>query len=73
MNKLGSYITKLMTIIIDKEEEDQFVKNLAMSELKGLGVEIQKFIKKHQEILFDKTIETHKKQLLQEDKNVKNK
>ena len=32
MNKLGSYITKLMTTVLDNEQE-QFVKDLALSEL----------------------------------------
>ncbi len=52
MNKLGSYITKLMTTVLDNEQE-QFVRDLALSE-------------------FDKAKETEK-QLLQEDKDVKDK
>ena len=71
MNKLGSYITKLMTTVIDKEQEE-FVKELALSELTRLNVDVNDFIRKHMKDDFDKAKETEK-QLLQEDKNVKNK
>jgi len=64
MNKLGSYISKLMTTILDKEQE-QFVKDLALSELTRLNVDVNEFIKKHEKDIFDKQQE---KQLLQEDK-----
>ena len=43
MNKLGSYITKLMTTII---EEEDFIKNLALDELKKLNGDIEGFIRK---------------------------
>ena len=63
MNKLGSYITKLMTTII---EEEDFIKNLAIDELKKLNGDIEGFIRKQcQE---DKDLEKTEKQLLQEDK-----
>ena len=39
-DKLGTYITKLMTTILDKEQED-FVKELAMSELGRLKFNIE--------------------------------
>ena len=71
MNKLGSYITKLMTTILDTEQEE-FVKELALSELKRLNVDMNDFIRKHTKDEIDKIKETEK-QLLQEDKNVKNK
>ena len=71
MNKLGSYITKLMTTVIDKEQE-QFVKDLALSELKRLNVDMNDFIRKHTKDDFDKAKETEKK-LLQEDRDVKDK
>ena len=64
MNKLGSYITKLMTTVIDKEQE-QFVKDLALSELKRLNVNVEEFLTKHTKDMYDKQQE---KQLLQEDK-----
>ena len=71
MNKLGSYISKLMRIVINKEEK-QFVKDLALSELERLSVDVDEFIRKHRKDMFDKKQE--EKQLLQEDKkNVKNK
>ena len=73
MNKLGGYITKLMTIVVDKEQE-QFVKDLALSEIEKLNVDVNEFILKHKEDVFDKAKKEKEKQLLQEDKkNVKNK
>ena len=71
MNKLGSYITKLMTTVLDNEQE-QFVRDLALGELKRLNVDVNEFINKHTKDDFDKAKETEK-QLLQEDKDVKNK
>ena len=72
MNKLGSYITKLMTTVIDKEQE-QFVKDLALSELTRLNVDVNEFIRKHTKDDSDEVEKTEKK-LLQEDKeNVKDK
>ena len=71
MNKLGSYITKLMTTVLDSEQEE-FVRELALSELTRLNVDVNDFIKKHKKDPIDE-LET-KKQLLQEDKkNVKDK
>jgi hypothetical protein len=71
MNKLGSYITKLMTTVLD-EEQEEFVTNLALNELKKLNVDINEFIRKHTKDISDE-IEKTEKQLLQEDKDVKNK
>ena len=71
MNKLGSYITKLMVTVLDNEQ-DQFVKDLALSELTRLNVDVNEFINKHTMDNIDKIKETEK-QLLQEDKNVKDK
>ena len=72
MNKLGGYITKLMTTILDSEQE-QFVKDLALSELQRLNVDVNDFIRKHTKDISDE-IEQTKKQLLQEDKeNVEDK
>ena len=67
MNKLGGYISRLMTTVIDKEQE-QFVKDLALSELTRLNVDVNEFIKKHEKDIFDKKQEQQEKQLLQEDK-----
>ena len=71
MNKLGNYITKLMTTVLDSEQE-QFVKELALSELTRLNVDVNDFIRKHTKDDFDKAKETEKK-LLQEDRDVKDK
>ena len=72
MNKLGNYITKLMTTVLDSEQE-QFVKDLALSELERLNVDVNDFIRKHTKDISDE-IEKTEKRLLQEDKkNVKDK
>ena len=71
MNKLGGYITKLMTTILDSEQE-QFVKELALGELTRLNVDVNDFIRKHTKDEIDKIKETEKK-LLQEDRDVKDK
>ena len=72
MNKLGSYISKLMTTVLDSEQEE-FVRDLALSELTRLNVDVNDFIIKHTKDDFDKAKEKQDKQLLQEDRNVKNK
>ena len=72
MNKLGSYITKLMTTILDTEQEE-FVKELALSELKRLNVDVNDFIRKHTKDDLDKIKETEKKLLQEDKKNVKDK
>ena len=69
-NKLGTYITKLMTTILDNEQEE-FVKNLAFSELKRLNIDIEEFLRKNSKDDSEEVVKT-KKILLQEDKeNVK--
>ena len=71
-DKLGSYISTLMTTIIDKKQE-QFVQDLAWNELNRINVDIEEFLRKHSR---DDSGESEKtvKQLLQEDKeNVKDK
>ena len=71
-NKLGTYITKLMTTILEKDQED-FVKNLAFSELKRLNVDIEEFLRKNSKD-DSENVEKTEKILLQEDKeNGKNK
>ena len=72
MNKLGSYITKLMTTVIDSEQE-QFVRDLALGEIKRLNVDMNDFIRKHTKDDIDKIKETEKKLLQEDKKNVKNK
>ena len=71
MNKLGDYISKLMMTVLDSEQE-QFVKDLALSELQRLNVDVNEFINKHTKDDIDKIKETEKK-LLQEDRDVKDK
>ena len=71
-DKLGIYITKLMTTILDKEQEE-FVVNLAFSELRRLNVDIEEFLRKNSQDDSEEAIKT-KKILLQEEKeNVKDK
>jgi|TARA_Y100000310_G_scaffold280751_1_gene300698 hypothetical protein len=70
-DKLGPYVQRLMTTIIDNEQE-QFVKDLAWDELKRLGTNIEEFLRKHS-LDDSKEREKTEKILLQEDKNVKNK
>ena len=72
MNKLGSYISKLMTTVLDNEQE-QFVKDLALSELERLNVDVNDFIRKHTKDDLDKIKETEKKLLQEDKKNVKDK
>ena len=62
MNKLGNYITKLMTTGLDSEQEE-FVKELALGELNRLNVDMNDFIRKHTKDDFDKAKETEKKLL----------
>ena len=65
-NKLGPYIGKLMTTVMDNKEDD-FVKELALSELTRLKVNINEFLVKHLQA-DDVAEEKPEKQLLQEDK-----
>ena len=66
-DKLGPYITKLMTTVIEKEHED-FVKELAFGELKRLNVNIEEFLRKNSKDDSEEVTKTEK-QLLQEDNN----
>ena len=68
-DKLGVYITKLMTTVLDKEA-DEFVRNLAWGELKRINADVESFIIKHTKDDSEEIEET-KKQLLQENKNGK--
>ena len=71
-DKLGIYITKLMTTILDKEQEE-FVVNLAFSELKRLNVDIEEFLRKHSKDDSDEVKQTAKILLQEEKENVKDK
>tara|TARA_Y100000310_G_scaffold316582_1_gene368484 strand:- start:1395 stop:1616 length:222 start_codon:yes stop_codon:yes gene_type:complete len=46
MDKYGSYIQKLMTIVLDKEQ-DEFVQQMAWDELRRLGDGVKEFLMKH--------------------------
>ena len=71
-NKLGTYISKLMTTVLDFKEED-FVRQLASDELQRLKIDIEEFIRKNS-LEDDEEKQNVEKQLLQEDKkNVKDK
>ena len=63
-NKLGAYIQKLMTVILDKEEE-QFNKDLAYSELSRLNADVSEFLLKNRKD-DDEEKEHNEKQLLLE-------
>jgi len=65
-DKLGPYIQKLMTTVLDNKEDD-FVKELALNELTRLKVNIDEFLVKHYQE-DDVAEEKPEKQLLQEDK-----
>ena len=65
-NKLGTYITKLMTTILEKDE-DEFVKSLAFSELKRLNIDIEEFLRKNSKKDLE-NVEKTEKILLQEEK-----
>ena len=71
-DKLGIYITKLMTTILDKEQEE-FVVNLAFSELKRLNVDVEEFLRKHSKDDSDELKKTEKILLQEEKENVKDK
>ena len=66
VDKLGPYIQKLMTTVLDNKEDD-FVKELALNELTRLKVNINEFLVKHYQV-DDVAEEKPEKQLLQEDK-----
>ena len=71
-DKLGPYVNRLMTTVLDKEQEE-FVQELAWNELKRLNADVEEFLRKHSKDDSEEQVKTEK-QLLQEDKkNVKDK
>ena len=70
MSKYGSYIQKLMTVVLDKDQEE-FVQQIAWDELKRLGDGVREFLMKHSKDNL-KEKEKTEKILLQEKKNGKN-
>ena len=71
MSKYGSYIQKLMTIVLDKEQ-DEFVQQMAWNELKQLGDGVGEFLMKHLKNDSEEKEKTEKI-LLQESENGKKK
>ena len=69
-NKLGAYVQKLMTIVLDDEEE-QFVQDLAYSELKRLNTDVSEFLLKNRKDNEEEK-EHNEKQLLLELQEKKN-
>ena len=65
-NRLGKYISQLMTTVVDKEA-DGFVRQLALDELKRLNCNINDFLVKY-EPSESEDIRKTEKMLLQEDK-----
>ena len=63
-NKLGAYIQKLMTVILDKEEE-QFNKDLAYSELTRLNTDVSEFLLKNRKDDEEEKEHTEKQLLLE--------
>jgi hypothetical protein len=71
MSKYGSYIQKLMTVVLDKEQ-DEFVQKMAWDELRRLGEGVKEFLMKHSKDDSEEKEKTEKI-LLQETKNGKKK
>lgn len=65
-DKFGAYVQRLMTTVIDKEQE-QFVIDLAWNELRRINVNIEEFLRTHSKDDVEDSEKTVK-QLLQEDK-----
>ena len=66
-DKFGTYIQRLMTTILDKEQ-DEFVTDLAFNELNRLKVNLEEFIVKNIKDDEEQSEQTVK-QLLQEEKD----
>ena len=68
VNKLGAYIQQLMVTISETtDDDDTFVRDLAIEELKRLKNEINSFLL--DKVIEDEEAPTTKKTLLQEDKD----
>ena len=70
-DKYGSYIQKLMTVVIEAEQ-DEFVQRLAWSELNRLKAAMDEILNKNNPIDDSQEQEETKKILLQEKQNAKN-
>ena len=71
MSKYGSYIQKLMTVVLDKDQ-DEFVQQMAWNELNRLGEGVKEFLIKHSTNDSEEKEKTEKI-LLQENENGKKK
>ena len=69
-DKYGPYIQKLMTVVIDAEQ-DEFVQMLAWSELNRLKAAMDEILNKNNPIDDSQEQEETKKILLQEKQNAK--
>jgi|TARA_R110000824_G_scaffold56254_4_gene154169 hypothetical protein len=69
-DKYGPYIQKLMTVVIDSEQ-DEFVQMLAWSELNRLKAAMDEILNKNNPIDDSQEQEETKKILLQEKQNAK--
>ena len=70
-DKFGPYINRLITTILDKEQEE-FVKELAWNELKRINADTEEFLRKHKSDESE-DIEKTEKILLNEQKTKQNK
>ena len=71
MNKFGSYVQKLMTLVIDVEN-DEFVRRMAWEELKKVKGHIEEFLRANDLDNDNIKIKETEKVLLQEKENGKN-
>ena len=67
MNKFGTYISNLMSTVLDSEQE-QFVKDLAWNELKRINADVEEFLRTQKKDDSEERDNTEKT-LLQEEKN----
>ena len=66
-DKYGSYIQRLMTTVLDKEQ-DEFVQELAWNELKRINADVEEFLRTQRKDDSEER-ENTEKTLLQEEKN----
>tara|TARA_Y100000593_G_C4184068_1_gene273475 strand:+ start:30 stop:248 length:219 start_codon:yes stop_codon:yes gene_type:complete len=69
-DKLGPYVNRLMTTILDSEQEE-FVQDLAWNELKRINADVEDFLRKHQKDESEEIEKTEKQLLQEENKNGK--
>jgi len=69
-DKLGKFVNRLMTTVLDKEQEE-FVRELAWSELNHIRQSIESFLHNNKINEDDEDVEKTRKILLQEKKDGK--